>query len=149
MNRALKKMNLRGLFMAMTMVKLKDNRLSICQAGMPSALIFRAETGNVEEITLRAMPLGGVSKFPYQMREIQVENGDCIVLMSDGFPEMFSEAGEMIGDETVAKALRESARESAGEIINRFVGIGEQWAGARPADDDVTFVVLKMKPADD
>ncbi len=145
MNRALKKMNLRGLFMAMTMVKIKDNHLSICQAGMPSMLIYRAETDRVEEISLRAMPLGGVSKFPYQTRETTLNVGDCVVLMSDGFPEMFDENGEMLAEDTAANVLREAANESAQNIINRFVETGEKWAGSRPADDDVTFVVLKIE----
>ncbi|HEX8636744.1 MAG TPA: SpoIIE family protein phosphatase [Pyrinomonadaceae bacterium] len=147
-SRALKKMNLRGLFMAMAMLKIKDNRVSICLAGMPSALIYRRATKEIEEIALRAMPLGGVAKFPYQQQEITLAVGDAMVLMSDGFPEMFNEAGEMIGDETAAVVLRESASESAREIINRFVSAGEKWAGARPADDDVTFVVLKITSAE-
>jgi hypothetical protein len=45
--------------------------------------------------------------------------------------------------------LRETANESAQNIINRFVSVGEQWAGKRPPDDDVTFVVLKIKSARD
>jgi serine phosphatase RsbU (regulator of sigma subunit) len=144
-NRALKKMNLRGLFMAMTMVKIKDKHLSICMAGMPSSLIYRRASGQVEEIAIRAMPLGGVAKFPYQQQEITLAVGDSVVLMSDGFPEMFSEAGEMLGDEVAKNVLREAANETAQEIINRYVATGKNWAGSRPADDDVTFVVLKIK----
>lgn len=144
-NRALKKMNLRGLFMAMAMLKIRDNRLSICLAGMPSALVYRRATGEIEEIAIRAIPLGGVAKFPYQQQEITLAVGDCVVLMSDGFPEMFSEAGEMIGDETAKNVLRDAAGEPARNIIDCFVAVGEKWAGARPPDDDVTFVVLKLK----
>jgi len=66
------------------------------------------------------------------------------MLMSDGFPEMFNEAGEMIADETAKNVLAETAHQSPQEIINHFVKAGQNWAGTRPADDDVTFVVLKM-----
>jgi hypothetical protein len=31
------------------------------------------------------------------------------------------------------------------EIIEHFVGAGDRWANGRPQNDDVTFVVLKMK----
>jgi serine phosphatase RsbU (regulator of sigma subunit) len=31
------------------------------------------------------------------------------------------------------------------EIIDIFVKIGDKWAGGRPQDDDVTFVVLKAR----
>jgi serine phosphatase RsbU (regulator of sigma subunit) len=39
--------------------------------------------------------------------------------------------------------LPEIAFESPQEIINHFVRAAETWAGIRPADDDVTFVILK------
>jgi serine phosphatase RsbU (regulator of sigma subunit) len=144
-SRALKKMNLRGLYMAMAMVKIKGGSLTICAAGMPSALIYRAASKRVEEVVIRAMPLGSVSNFAYQQQTLNLAAGDCIVLMSDGFPEMFNEAGEMLADDTASKLLRETADKSPQEIINRFVEVGERWAGTRPPDDDVTFVVIKIK----
>jgi serine phosphatase RsbU (regulator of sigma subunit) len=143
-SRVIKEMNLRGLFMAMTMLKIKGNHLSICAAGMPSPLIFRAETGRIEEMSLRAMPWGSPFTTAYVQHELTLSAGDTILLMSDGFPEMFSETGEMIGDDAAAATLRETANKSAQEIINRLIETGEKWAGNRPPDDDVTFVVLKM-----
>lgn len=140
---ALKRMNLRGLFMAMTMVKIKDNRMIISIAGMPSALVYRRETENVEEIAIRAMPLGSVANFNYQEKEMLLSKGDCVLLMSDGFPEMFNQSGEMIGFDKAPEILSEIADKSSQEIINHLVAAGESWAGTRPADDDVTFVVFK------
>ncbi len=67
------------------------------------------------------------------------------MMMSDGFPEMFNEAGEMLDYGKAKTLLKEIARDSPQEIINRFVEVGEQWAGTRAPDDDVTFVVLKVK----
>ena len=51
----------------------------------------------------------------------------------------------MLGDGEAGKTLTESANLSPQEIINRFVKVGEDWAGTRPPDDDVTFVVLKIR----
>jgi serine phosphatase RsbU (regulator of sigma subunit) len=141
---ALKKMNLRGLFMAMAMLKIKDSAMSLCVAGMPSVLIYRADVKTVEEISVRAMPLGSVTKSVYQERKISLLSGDCVVLMSDGFPEMFNAKNEMLGFEKAAEMLPQIAMNSPQEIINQFVKVGEQWANGRPQDDDVTFVVLKF-----
>ena len=144
MSRSLKAMNLRGLFMAMTLIKLKDNSLSICAAGMPSTLVYRAAAKTVEEINIRALPLGGMTNFKYRKQEISLQIGDCVIVMSDGFPEMFNPAGEMLGFDKAAEVLNEIAAHTPQEIIDRFVEVSQNWAGARPADDDVTFVVLKM-----
>jgi serine phosphatase RsbU (regulator of sigma subunit) len=144
-SKALKKMNLRGLFMAMAMLKIRDNRVTISVAGMPPMLIYRAETGEIEEIAIRAIPLGSITNFVYQERELLLSSGDVLVLMSDGFQEMFNAAGEMLADDEAKKVLAENAHLPPQEIINRFVQVGESWAGTRPPDDDVTFVVLKVK----
>ena len=141
---ALKKMNLRGLFMAMAMLKIKDGAMNLCVAGMPSVLIYRAATKTVEEISLRAMPLGSITKTKYQEREIALASGDCVVLMSDGFPEMFNPSDEMLGFDKAAEVLPQIADFSSQEIINELVKVSENWANGRPADDDVTFVVLKI-----
>ncbi len=141
---ALKKMNLRGLFMALAMLKIKDGAMTLCVAGMPSVLIYRCETNTVEEISLRAVPLGSMTKTIYQKREISLRRGDCVVLMSDGFPEMFNPSNEMLGFEKAAAVLPSLAQTSSQEIINELVKIGENWADGRAADDDVTFVVLKV-----
>jgi serine phosphatase RsbU (regulator of sigma subunit) len=141
---ALKKMNLRGLFMAMAMLKIKNGQMILCVAGMPSVLIYRADTKTVEEISLRAMPLGSITKTVYRDREFSLSKGDCVVLMSDGFPEMFNTESEMLGFEKAAEVLPNLAQLSAQKIINELVKIGEDWADGRPQDDDVTFVVLKI-----
>ncbi len=144
MSRSLKAMNLRGLFMAMAMLKIKDGAMTLCVAGMPSVLIYRAASETVEEISLRAMPLGSMTKTIYQESEISLGKGDVVVLMSDGFPEMFNPENEMLGFEKAADVLPQIAMNSPQEIINHLVEIGETWAGTRPQDDDVTFVVLKV-----
>lgn len=143
-NLALKKMNLRGLYMAMTMLKVKDGRLSVSVAGMPPMLIYRAASRRVEEFVINAVPLGSLSNFPYQQQETSLAPGDTIVLMSDGFAERFNPQGEMLDYAKAKEVLAEVATRSPQEIIDRFVEVGEEWAASRPQDDDVTFVVLKV-----
>ncbi|MEA2175840.1 MAG: hypothetical protein QOD00_3432 [Blastocatellia bacterium] len=142
---AIKKMNLRGLFMAMIILKVKEGRVSVSAAGMPPMLIYRAATREVEEIAIRAMPLGGLQNISYRQRELSLSAGDTILLMSDGFPEMFNEAGETLDYGKAKTILEEMAQATPQEIISHFVEVGETWANGRPQDDDVTFVVLKVK----
>lgn len=144
-SRALKLMNLRGLFMSLTILKIKDSRVQMSSAGMPALLIYRRETRAVEEIMLKGMPLGSLTNYAYKHREFCLASGDCILLMSDGFPERFNADGEMLGYEKAGEVLSEVADLSAAEIINRFVNFGDDWAGARAQDDDVTFVAIKAK----
>jgi serine phosphatase RsbU (regulator of sigma subunit) len=144
-SRALKSMNLRGLFMAMTMLKIRGKRVEASAAGMPALLIYRAAEGRVEELLISGMPLGSITAYPYKQHEFELNAGDAIMLMSDGFPEMFNEQNEMLDYGRAREVLAEVAHETSSGIIERFVREGDEWVGERPQDDDVTFVVLKVK----
>ena len=107
-------------------------------------LIYRAKDQRVEEVLIKAMPLGSVSGYAYRELEFVLACGDVVVMMSDGFPERFNPEGDMFDYQRVTQSLAEVATHSPQEIIQHFVNIGDQWAGGRPQDDDVTFVVLKV-----
>src|SRR5262245_2156773 len=144
-SRVLKEMNLRSLFMGLTMVKLNGRRMKISSAGMPPVLIYRAETGRVEEVMIKAMPLGSVTGYSYRERELTLGRGDVLVLMSDGLPERFNRTGEMFDYSRTMETLTRAAALAPREIIERLVDAGETWAEGRPQDDDITFVALKVK----
>lgn len=144
-SRVLKEMNLRSLFMGLTMIKLNGRRMKISSAGMPPALIYRAETGSVEEVLIKAMPLGSVTGYSYRERELTLGCGDVVVLMSDGLPERFNRTGEMFDYSRTMETLIRAAALAPREIIGRLVDAGEAWAEGRPQDDDITFVALKVK----
>jgi len=144
-SRALKRMNLRSLFMAMTLVRLKDNHLQCSVAGMPPILIYRAATQTVEEIPLRGAPLGGLTDYAYRQVETFLSVGDLVLLLSDGLPERFNAAGEMFGYDRSKESLLANAHAAPQAVIDRLLQTGEDWAAGKAADDDMTFVALKMK----
>lgn len=144
-SRALKRMNLRSLFMAMTLVRLNGNRLQCSVAGMPPILIYRAATRTVEEIPLRGAPLGGLTDYAYRQAETCLSVGDVVLLLSDGLPERFNAAGEMFGYDRSKESLVANAHASPQAVIERLMQTGEDWAAGKAAADDMTFVALKMK----
>ncbi|HMB28306.1 MAG TPA: GAF domain-containing SpoIIE family protein phosphatase, partial [Blastocatellia bacterium] len=144
-SRALKLMNLRSLFMAMTLVRLKGNHFQCSVAGMPPILIFRAATRTVEEIPLRGAPLGGLTDYVYRQAETFLSVGDVVLLLSDGLPERFNAAGEMFGYDRSKESLLANAHAAPQAVIDRLLQTGDDWAAGKAADDDMTFVALKMK----
>src|SRR5262249_2347773 len=79
-SRVLKEMNLRPLFMALTMTKVQGYRLTVAGAGMPPMLLFRSAAREVEEVPLKGMPLGSVRDYPYRQQELSLAPGDAVVL---------------------------------------------------------------------
>jgi serine phosphatase RsbU (regulator of sigma subunit) len=72
-------MNLPRLGMAMTMLKIRGDKLGISATGMPPMLLYRAITGKAEEVLLGGMPLGYSNHAEYEEREFAVSEGDEII----------------------------------------------------------------------
>ena len=129
----------------MTMLKIKGNKLQISTAGMPPSYIFRKNTRAVEEHLFQAMPLGTMEKFPYEIKDTMLSTGDTILLMSDGLPELENQSGEMYGYKNIKNGFEEVAEQTPEEIISYLKNEGTSWADNQDPDDDVTFVVIKVK----
>jgi phosphoserine phosphatase RsbU/P len=142
-SRALKQMNLRSLFMALTLVKLNGDHLQCSVAGMPPILIYRAATQTIEEIPLHGAPLGGLSSYDYRQVELTLAVNDTVLLLSDGLPERFNAAGEMFGYERMQELLLAHASAAPQIILERLLQASDEWAAGKLADDDMTFVALR------
>jgi serine phosphatase RsbU (regulator of sigma subunit) len=145
LTRTFKEMRLGQLYMAMTIAKLEGRRMTISAAGMPPALVYRADSGTVEKVVLRGMPLGAFANFRYELHDLELGEGDTVLLMSDGFPELFNDRGEMLDYDRAAELFNEVARLAPDDIIANLRRNADEWSNGRPPDDDMTFVVLKLR----
>lgn len=143
-SRIIRQMNFGRLYMAMLLVQIEKNRVTIANAGMPPILWYHAGQKAVEEIVLRGMPLGGSSKFRYRERTLVVESDDTLLLMSDGFIELFNEQNDMYDDRAISTYAKIAPR-TPQEIINALNQECQAWRGDRPQHDDITFVVIKFR----
>ena len=114
-------------------------------AGMPPLLVHRRDDHVTEEIMIKGMPLGTIEKFPYNVRETTLNSGDTVLLMSDGFPELQNASGEQFGYKRARNLFEEYADRSAEDIISYLNNEGSSWVDDKDPDDDVTFVVIKVK----
>lgn len=144
-NDVIKDMMLGNIFMAMLMVKLKGNKAVFSSAGMPPSLLFRKDKNETEEIRLKAMPLGSPIDLAYPESEVTLSSGDTILLMSDGFPELFNEHKEILGYDNAKNIFNKIASKQAKEIIDDLCLEVDKWRDNAKQEDDITFVVVKVK----
>jgi serine phosphatase RsbU (regulator of sigma subunit) len=143
--RCIKQLNMNMISMCLSLVKIKNNLMQISAAGMPPALLYRKETQQIEEIILKGMPLGVYQNFPYQLKQTELFPGDTLLLLSDGFPEMFNKNKELFGYERVFDTYQKVAEKNPEQIIDELNNAGSNWLQNELADDDITFVVIKVK----
>ncbi|HUL45398.1 MAG TPA: two-component regulator propeller domain-containing protein [Bacteroidota bacterium] len=144
-SKSIKEIKLGRLFMALTLARINGKTVSLSSAGMPPAYLFRESDGSVEEILLKAVPLGAMKSFPYPLYETVLEKGDTLLLLTDGLPEQKNANGEMFDYARVTECFTKSARSTPQEIIDRLVAEGDAWMNGQAQDDDITLLVIKKK----
>jgi serine phosphatase RsbU (regulator of sigma subunit) len=127
------------------MLKIMGNNLQMSAAGMPPVFIYKKENQSIEEHVIKGMPLGTFSNFPYSQISNELSPGDTILLMSDGFPELLNDEDEAFGYKRVRNLFEEVAGESPEDIITKLKNAGSDWVKDADPDDDVTFVIIKVK----
>jgi serine phosphatase RsbU (regulator of sigma subunit) len=142
---SIKDMQLGRLMMALTCVQISVDRVITANAGMPPLYIYRSNQQKIEEININNMPLGAMKMINYDISETKVEKGDTLLMMSDGFAELKNKDEEIYGYRRARNNFEEVANRKPDEIISYLRDKGNEWTDHQEPDDDVTFVVVKMK----
>jgi serine phosphatase RsbU (regulator of sigma subunit) len=152
-NHLLKQLNsYRLLNMGLTLVELTYDENSgrvwakATSAGMPPLYILRSD-GNAEEIVIEGLPLGALETAEYTSTRFQLKQSDILILMSDGLPERLNDNGELFSYSRIRTGIKNVGKtaSNAADILNALVKLGDDWSNGTPQNDDVTFVVLKVK----
>jgi sigma-B regulation protein RsbU (phosphoserine phosphatase) len=127
-------------------------RLSLCNAGHPRPLLFRATEGrwsflghqdNPEKKGPRNIPFGIFQLADYEQLDIELDPGDCLVSYTDALIESCDADGEMLGEEGLLRIVNLLGGIPAEKFISSLLQeIAEQFPKNLSADD-VTLMVVR------
>jgi serine phosphatase RsbU (regulator of sigma subunit) len=117
--------------------------VELCSNGMPFPYHFA--NGTLRAIELKAQPLGFLKRVNVPTATLQLQPGEALIWVSDGFEERMNARNEEWGAAQVAAALTEiCAREESGEAIAReLIAACDRASDGRSNDDDMTIVMVK------
>ena len=129
-----------------------SRRLSLCNAGHPRPLLFRALDGrwsflghqdNPEKKGPRNIPLGIFQLTDYEHLDIELDPGDCLVSYTDALIESCDADGEMLGEEGLLRIVNLLGDIPAEKLIASLLQeIAERFPENLSADD-VTLMVVR------
>jgi sigma-B regulation protein RsbU (phosphoserine phosphatase) len=143
LNQAIKAIDLGKMRMSLNIAKFKDSKVSFSSAGMPPAYLFENQKNETQEILVPGLPLGSVKNADYDLINFEMNDGDVLVLISDGLPECDNEKGEMLDYEAVKDCINENGNKTSKEILTSLIKLGENWMDGKMNEDDITIVVIK------
>jgi phosphoserine phosphatase RsbU/P len=121
-----------------------DGTVGYCNAGHNPPLLIRAD-GRLEKLEQGGCVLGLFAGVHYDEATVTLGAGDMILVFSDGLPEACDEAGNDFGDERIEALAHACLPLDAQSTLQRVLEEVRTFAGAAPARDDLTVLVLKYK----
>jgi len=141
----IKNLNLGRMHMAMMVVKISGRTARFAAAGIPPALIYRAETGVADDVSLHGLPLGTGMDPTYEEQEAHLTPGDTILLSTDGLAELNDPQGNALSYDGVAEAFAAAASKAPAEIVGELLAKADSWRDGATQEDDITCVALQWR----
>jgi serine phosphatase RsbU (regulator of sigma subunit)/anti-sigma regulatory factor (Ser/Thr protein kinase) len=128
--------------------KILVTKLSITysRAGHEFPLLFRNATGKIEELTGQGLPLGMFPSSHYETRQVNLNEGDKLLLFTDGLPDAVNPRGERFGHERLKLFLERNGNNSAEEILEDLKIEIEDFCEGEPHVDDIAISVFAVVP---
>lgn len=129
--------------LAFTIFDLEKGTIRHTNAGHLYPYLLR-EGQKPRGIEVPSLPLGVRSTISTHTAEVDLQEGDAIVYLSDGIVEAQDEHGEPFGFDQLEALLARSVDRSPSTIRDQILEAVARHCGTRPADDDRTVMILRF-----
>lgn len=119
--------------------------LRYANAGHNPPRLKRCDDGSMASLDgVGSFPLGITAEVSYEEARLQLRAGDQIIFYTDGITEAQNAEGEMFGEARLDEVLG-ACRPGAQQLIDAVLESVAEFSNGRPADDDRTVLVAKVK----
>jgi sigma-B regulation protein RsbU (phosphoserine phosphatase) len=119
--------------------------LRFASAGHLDPYVYRAATGRLEALSSWGFPLGVRRREPFVEHMVSFQNGDRLVLYSDGLIEAIDDDGEPFGFDRFEQTILANGRLTAEEMKKALLAAVRKFTRNRPPEDDQTLVVVAFE----
>jgi phosphoserine phosphatase RsbU/P len=138
------------LFFAL--VDVSNQTLQYVNAGHNPPMLFRSGTSSphrmstTERLEGGGPPVGILAGSQYESGQVVLHEGDVLVMYTDGVADALNAQNEDFGEERLGRLVRPLLSLSAAEISKRVAEQLQAFVMDSPQWDDITLVVMKVKP---
>ncbi len=144
MNNSLSDLNIdRFVTLVLGLLNRETNTMTIVNAGhMPP--ILRRQSGEIEQLAVEeaGLPLGILEDFEYESVEVKINEGDVVIMYTDGINEAMDAAGNQLTTETMIEEIKISQTKTPDKIGDLICQTVSRHVGREPAIDDMCVVCI-------
>ncbi len=131
--------------LAFTIFDLDRGKIRHTNAGHLYPYLLRNGEATPIAIESPSLPLGVRHDIAAKVVEMDLEEGDTIVYLSDGIVEAQNDSGDPLGFDELEQLLAAQSDHSASAVRDAILSAVALHSGSRPADDDRTIMVLRFE----
>ena len=120
-----------------------NHKFTYVNAGHNPPFLFRRNRNIINELMASGLPLGMMEEQQFEIRQIDLEHGDTLVLYTDGVTEAANRKLQQFGEEKLRKCVLKNLDMTADAIKECVVRDVRGFVGNFPMSDDLTLMVLK------
>ena len=123
------------------------HRIDYHSAGQAPLLHFHAHSHRFEWLNASMIPLGIEEEAHGDgIQHMQLEPGDLIILLTDGFYEYHNAQGELLGEQRIAEIILRHHHLPARELLDEIISATRAFSGGAPQLDDMTGLIVRRLP---
>jgi len=117
--------------------------VTYCNAGHNSPYVMRSN-GQVEQLPKSPNSIvGAVEGLTYKDQTFQLEQGDVLLMYTDGITEAMNTQFEEYGDDRLVETLKELPKENCQQLIDSVKESVAVFADGAEQSDDITVMALR------
>ncbi|MCY4446491.1 MAG: SpoIIE family protein phosphatase [Rhodobacteraceae bacterium] len=106
--------------------------------------ILAKKDGSIDYIKMpRGIALGMFSGFFFDTNQLQLEDGDTLILYTDGLTEAQNADGDLFGEERLLDVVKSSLGESDDIFMENIIDSVHEFSKGEPQTDDMTFLAFR------
>jgi sigma-B regulation protein RsbU (phosphoserine phosphatase) len=105
--------------------------------------LLRRTSGLIERLDMGGLPFGIKTDAVYEAGAVTLENGDWLVVFTDGVVEAVNDANTEYGEERLISVLHAGAGTSPANMLSRTMADLDLFVGNTPQHDDITCLLIK------
>ena len=129
------------------LVRLYEDKFELVDAGHPAPILYKKKNDECKYLELGGKSMGaiGIAGFPvyYESLFYDFEDGDELILFSDGVIDIKNDQEEYFGKDRLLEAAKINIGKPAAEQVSFIANTIYSFCGSREQNDDLTIIVLK------
>lgn len=121
-------------------------RMTYSNAGHCCPLLYRAESGDIEDLDSYGLIMGLLPFDEYEDAVVDLHDGDRLLFYTDGVTETRNPRGQMYGPRRLRKFLGQNHRRASRDFVESLMQNVETHRGGLDIEDDLAMICIDVVP---